>query len=418
MVQSQTQTGSGREASKTAKLLAQASGLLRSPQRVFPLLWKLSSDGARATFEQRHLYSYASTRRASHDALKLLIRWIIEAQQGDGGIAAYYGLLDGYSQSYPEVTGYIVPTLYDYAGLTQGVATSAADRATQWLLGLQMPSGAFPAGLHGIEPRPSVFNTGQILQGLVRAAQEKQSSEILKMATRAGQWLLDVQAADGSWSGEGAYQGVAHTYYTMVAWSLALLASALNERRFADAASRNVEWVIRQMRPSGWIDGINLQGHPTYLHFVAYATQGTLEVGIACGRPDMVQAAKQPAWLLLKKFETTKRLGGAYEANFRAPAPFMCLTGNAQMSCIWLRLYEVTRDLRYLNAALKMNESLKELIPIRGRRGVRGGVAGSSPIWGRYQPLRYISWGCKFLADALMLEQRLMREVEDSACAS
>jgi hypothetical protein len=88
------------------------------------------------------------------------------------------------------------------------------------------------------------------------------------------------------------------------------------------------------------------------------------------------------------------------------------------MSCIWLRLYEVTRDLRYLNAALKMNESLKELIPIRGRRGVRGGVAGSSPIWGRYQPLRYISWGCKFLADALMLEQRLMREVEDSACAS
>jgi len=82
------------------------------------------------------------------------------------------------------------------------------------------------------------------------------------------------------------------------------------------------------------------------------------------------------------------------------------------MSCIWLRLFEVTSDLRYLNAALKMNEMLKQLLPLKGRRGVVGGVAGSCPIWGKYQPMRFISWGCKFLADAVMLEQRLTREFE------
>ena len=82
------------------------------------------------------------------------------------------------------------------------------------------------------------------------------------------------------------------------------------------------------------------------------------------------------------------------------------------MSCIWLRLFEVTSDLRYLNAALKMNEMLKQLLRVKGRRGVAGGVAGSYPIWGAYQPMRLISWGCKFLADALMLEQRLTREFE------
>jgi hypothetical protein len=59
-----------------------------------------------------------------------------------------------------------------------------------------------------------------------------------------------------------------------------------------------------------------------------------------------------------------------------------------------------------------MNEMLKQLLPAKGRRGVVGGVAGSYPIWGAYQPMRFISWGCKFLADALMLEQRLMREFE------
>jgi hypothetical protein len=47
-----------------------------------------------------------------------------------------------------------------------------------------------------------------------------------------------------------------------------------------------------------------------------------------------------------------------------------------------------------------------------------GGVSGSYPVWGAYQPLRYISWGNKFVADALMMEQRLKREFEGASCAS
>ncbi len=65
-----------------------------------------------------------------------------------------------------------------------------------------------------------------------------------------------------------------------------------------------------------------------------------------------------------------------------------------------------------------MNELLKQLVPARGPRSIVGGVGGSYPIWGAYQPMRYISWGCKFFADALMLEQRLMRDLEVPACAS
>src|SRR5260370_37650038 len=117
-------------------------------------------------------------------------------------------------------------------------------------------------------------------------------------------------------------------------------------------------------------------------------------------------------------FETHRRWLGAYESNFRLGLKFTCLTGNAQMSCIWLRLFQVTGDLRYLNAALKMNEMLKQLVPMKGRREIVGGVAGSYPIWGAYQPMRLISWGGKFLADALLLEQRLTRQVEIAAAAT
>jgi hypothetical protein len=188
--------------------------------------------------------------------------------------------------------------------------------------------------------------------------------------------------------------------------------------RYGLAAERNLDWILPQCRPNGWIDGINLHGHPNYLHFVAYAIQGVLECGILRRRSDAIQAAGRSAWVLLRKFETSKNLSGAFDSDFNRGRRFTCLTGNAQMACVWLRLFEVTHDVRYLNAALKMNEMLKELLPARGRSGVVGGVSGSYPIWGEYQPFRYISWGCKFFADALLLEQRLTQSFEALVCAS
>jgi hypothetical protein len=407
-----------------AKALTEATGLLRGPQRVVPLIQKLVSDKLRVTFEQRHLYSYTATKRASGEMLNSLLRWILDAQRSDGGIAAYYSLLTGYSESYPEVTGYIVPTLYDFARVVKDDrATAAAERAACWLLGLQMPTGAFPGGLHGGEAQPSVFNTGQILQGLVRAHVETNRPEIRQAAVAAGDWLVKIQQSDGSWSGPGAYQEVAHTYYSMVAWALAELSECTADHQYGLAAEGNLDWVLPHFRPSGWIDGINLRGHPNYLHFIAYVLQGILECAILRRRSDAIQAVAKSAWVLLRKFETNKSLSGTYEPDFKGGQRFTCLTGNAQMSCVWLRLFEATDDLRYLNAALKMNEMLKQLVPARGRRGIAGGVSGSYPVWSRYQPLRYISWGCKFFADALLLEQRLTRSFEASGlevlpCAS
>jgi prenyltransferase/squalene oxidase-like repeat protein len=413
---------------RTAKALTEATGLVRGPHRVVPLIQRLAHDRIRVTFDRRHLYSYATTTRATTDALGLLIRWLLDAQRTDGGIAAYYSLLKGYSESYPEVTGYIIPTLFDFAHSTRDESASvAAERATQWLLSLQLPTGAFPAGLHGSgsDAQPSVFNTGQILHGLVRAWRETHRSDVQDAAIAAGDWLVAMQQADGSWSGPGAYQGTAHTYYSMVSWALAALADQSADNRDDDrdddryglAAERNCDWVLSQVRPSGWVDGINLQGHPSYLHFIAYILQGVLECSILRRRNDAIQTIAKSAWVLLRKFETRKYLPGAFETDFKRDRKFTCVTGNAQMSCVWLRLFEVTHDLRYLNGALKMNEMLKQLIPRNGPRGIVGGVSGSYPVWGSYQPLRYISWGCKFFADALMLEQRVTRSYEAAACA-
>jgi len=106
------------EKGKTRRALTEAAALLRAPQRAIPLVTKIASDKWRTTFEPRHLYSYASTIIPTECALRLLIDWILNAQRPDGGVAAYYSLLTGYSDSYPEVTGYIIPTLYDFSTTT------------------------------------------------------------------------------------------------------------------------------------------------------------------------------------------------------------------------------------------------------------------------------------------------------------
>src|SRR4029077_21260739 len=60
---------------------------------------------------------------------------------------------------YPEVTGYFVPTLYNWG------EQELARTCTRWLLSIQLPEGAFPAP-DGV---PYTFDTGQVVRGLCAA---------------------------------------------------------------------------------------------------------------------------------------------------------------------------------------------------------------------------------------------------------
>lgn len=395
--------------SRAGKVAREVGGVLRNPLRAGTAIRTAARDAVRTWAAPRHLYLYTTSAEPSEQTLDRLMEWVRAAQRPDGGNAAYYSLTTGWAGSYAETTGYLLPTVYDYAALgrTGGMERVAADML-RWLLAVQLPSGAFPGGTAGRETGPSVFNTGQILQGLVRAWRETGDPAVERAARRAGDWLISQQRPDGAWAG-ATYQGRTHTYYTMVAWSMAYLAVETGDGRYRESALANARWAISQRRDDGWFDGINLAGNPIYLHFVAYVLQGLVETGHLLGEDDVVASAEPASWRLLRTFEVRKHMPGAMKPDWSpAAGPFACLTGNAQMSCTWLRLYERTGDLRWLNAALKNNELVKAAVPRTGGPGVRGGLAGSAPIWGAYQPFRYINWGAKFFADALMMERRAL----------
>jgi len=377
-----------------------------------PLVWPLGAlvvlyDSVQLRWRQPPTpYSWAEIGVPTEQSLAFVMRWIAAAQDAspDGGISAYYSLYGGFGPSYPETTGYLIPTLIDYGTVSQDPQwTERAVRATDWLMHLQFDQGAFPAGFAKSTDGPSVFNTGQIIFGLLGTYRLTGNSAYLQAATRAGHWLVSAQSPDGCWR-QHTYEGVPHVYYTMVAWAQAELFQATGDDCFQQSAARNLEWALSHQQPNGWFEGYNLGGRPIYLHFIAYTLQGVLEAGIRIGSDAALQAMQQTAEKLLRMFEIKKRLMGAYSSAGKATIGSACLTGDAQISIVWLRLAELTGDLRFLNASLKMNELIKSGIWYRGPTGLLGGVKGSDPVWGRYLWLRYPCWAAKFTADSFMLE--------------
>ena len=100
-------------------------------------------------------------------------------------------------------------------------------------------------------------------------------------------------------------------------------------------------------------------------------------------------------------------LAGTYKDGWLADAGYACLTGVAQMSLNWTRLAQATGadELRaHASSALAYLKTTHRLD--HADAAVRGGVAGSAPIWGDYSRFEYPNWAAKFFADALMMDMQ------------
>jgi len=352
--------------------------------------------------------------------LQRAMDWLCRAQDAtsDGGVAARYRLSKGWAASYPETTGYIIPTFFDYADLTQDENyRQRAVRMADWLLTVQLAGGAFPAHDISAPREPRVFNTGQALFGLLRAFRETGNETYLNAAGRAGDWLVSVQNENGTWS-RFEYHQRPHAYHTEVDWPLLQLFQMTQKPIYRDAAVKNLNWVLSLQQPNGWFDQCGFKDDQApYLHTIAYTVNGLLESG-ALLKPNQpinneyAQAARLASEALLHRFEIRYFMAGQFDRNWKATVSYSCLAGNMQTSINWLRLYEVTGDLRFLNGALKLNDFVKSTQDLRiDHPGIRGGIKGSHPLWGRYIRYSYPNWAAKFFVDALMLEDKLVAEL-------
>jgi uncharacterized protein YyaL (SSP411 family) len=341
------------------------------------------------------------------------IKWLSKAQDStaDDGVSEGYHLYHGWLPSYPETTGYIIETFFDYYHLTGDErARTRAIRMADWLVSVQNDDGSISDSYF---KRKMVFDTGQVIFGLVRCHQETGSSKYLVSAEKAGRWLLRVQEKDGTWR-RYAVDEIPHTYYSRVAWSLLKLHSMIGDRYCIDAAEKNIAWAIKQQNKDGWFNhaSFNLKNHKRpFTHTIAYTMRGILEAGLYLKKDLYTDAVKKALDNFLGALPSEGRIPGTYGEKWEGDFSFSCLTGNAQLAIVLLRLFEIIKDQKYWDAANRINHYLKAKQELRIKDdNVYGAIPGSSPIWGKYIHFAYPNWAAKFFIDALILESKISRE--------
>lgn len=347
------------------------------------------------------------------------LAWLGRAQDAsatiDGGVARHYGLRDGWGASYPETTGYIIPTMLQQARLrSDDLLRERARRMLDWLVSIQLPDGGFQGGMVNQKPVvPVTFNTGQILLGL--AAGVSEFGEVYRGALRAAaDWLVATQDPDGCWRryptpfarpGEKAYE-------THVSWGLVEAERVEQGRGYADTALRNVRWALTHQRPNGWFDRCCL-GDPVQplTHTIGYVLRGLVEVYRFCGESSLLEAARRTSDGLLSARRDDGSLPGKLNAEWRGTVPWSCLTGNVQIAHSLLILYGVTGHKPYRDGAYGLNRAVRRTLRVDEPAETRGAVKGSFPIDGDYGRFEFPNWATKFAIDSFTLEQEV-REKE------
>ncbi len=353
------------------------------------------------------------------------LRWLARAQDhsrtNDGGIARHFSLLQGWYSSYPETTGYTIPTLLAAAArANDDRLRERARRALDWLVGLQYPNGAFPGGaVDAVEAVPVTFNTGQILLGLAAGAEEYPVYR--EPMCRAADWLVATQESDGCWRRfpSALTEAGDKVYDTHVSWGLLEAARLEPHRGYAEAAERNIVWALKHQSTNGWFAQacLNRPDRPL-THTIAYTLRGVLELHRFAPSPAILERARLTADHLMRAMTADGQLPGRLFPDWSPAVNWCCLTGTAQLAACWLLLHEATDDPEYLEAAQRANRFVRCTVSLDGDVDTDGAVAGSFPLDGQYGPFQYLSWACKFTIDANVMElaalERLAADVRQA----
>lgn len=349
------------------------------------------------------------------DAVREGIAWLWRAQDNaashDGGVARDYSLERGWATSYPETTGYIVPTLLAHAERT-GCAESRerARRMLDWFLAIQLPGGGFQGGRIDSTPVvPVTFNTGQILIGL--AAGVATFGDPYRDAMHAAaRWLTESLDPDGCWRrhptpfagpGEKAYE-------THVSWGLFEAERVAPRHGYGPAGLRNVAWALSKQQPNGWFaDNCLSDPERPLTHTIGYVLRGVIEGYRLAPNAELLAAAVRTADGLLPAIEADGRLPGQLDAQWRPAADYVCLTGSVQIAHCLLLLHGLTGRAEYRDRGFALNAYVRRTLDMTGPDAVRGGVKGSFPVDGTYGRFEYLNWAAKFMVDANMLEMDL-----------
>jgi hypothetical protein len=174
---------------------------------------------------------------------------------------------------------------------------------------------------------------------------------------------------------------------------------------------RNLEWALQNQDADGWFQRCAfVEGEDPFTHTLAYTAEGLFECGCLLSEARYIEAARLTADALLVRQHSDGRLASTFSAGWRETSRSSCLTGICQMSRLWLRFHETGGDQAYYDTADKGITFVARTQDLTSNLDTRGAIAGSYPIYGRYERLKYPNWAAKFFVDALLMLDKVKNE--------
>lgn len=309
-----------------------------------------------------------SKARLGTPAPRRVLEWIRSCENPTGGIRVH----SGQAHAYPEVTGYLVPTLLTYG--EQDLAT----RLIRWLLCIQRADGAYTSP----DGRPYPFDTGQVLRGLLAGAELAPGA--LEAAQRAADYLCE-QMVDGGRGGFGErYAGsIPESVHLYVLPALFQAAEVLEKPAYRLAAIHCLEYYSHHK-------GALKTEHLT--HFLGYALEALIDLGRAEVASPVLEALSQQ-----------QTADGAVPG--RSGVRWVCTPGLAQLAICWYKMGQ-------------WEPADRAMAWLEKHQRPSGGFLGSYGPGAAYFPEVEPSWAAKFFLDAHWWQRHSRAQREGEAFPS
>ncbi len=351
-----------------------------------------------------------------YHSLKHTSEWLKKSFiEGRGGSSAHFSPLIGWSKPYPETTGYIIPTLVKLNYFFDEDYIKYANNLADWLIKIQNSDGSWSGGLYpSSKLAPSIFNSCQIIKGLVNLYKETNKGIYIESAIKSGNYIKKQFGTNGLFIGNDYKTVITPSYYTTAIWPLLELSSVSEDNELQEKSILFLDKILERKMDNGFFSGCGFgTSKKAFTHTIAYTIRGLQECSRILRNNDYAEACNESIEFFIKKSELTNgRLPGSFDESLNQSSDSVCLTGNSQFALIFFLHYEKDEDLRIINSASKLinfvcNTQGKSLLP-----QTKGGVAGSWPIYGTYMFMRYPNWAAKYHADSLMNLIQLIRSFQ------
>jgi len=328
------------------------------------------------------------------------------------GISSVFDLnFNEWLVSYPETTGYIIPTFIAYSKLKSDTSyLESAMLMGEWEKSLQWSNGGIgePIGVYGQKPR--IFNTSQVMLGWLNIYHETKDNSYFNALIKAADWIVASQDKDGKWT-KNTYMG-AKTYHSRVAWVLSEIYEITGDQKYFNSITRYLKWALSNSDKNGWFANTSLsEPDKPWTHLYGYTLYGLEEIlkykhfsNFKEEFDEILEpAANNLAKLVFKNNKPYLGLPGIIDQDFNSNVSWTCLTGDAQIAIFLRKAGSLFNNNEFISASEKLIEELKEVHLIHNifDKNIFGGVAGSYPINGDYCRYSIPNWSTKFFADSI-----------------